>query len=81
MLRYTRALYDAGVRLLIGTDSPTVLGAAGFSLERELEIAQQGLGLDPYQVLKLATRNPGDFVGEAGAGRQSLRPGGGGPTG
>lgn len=64
VLRYTRAFYDAGVRLVIGTDSPTVLGAAGFSLRRELDIVQRELGLSPYQVLELATRNAGDFVEE-----------------
>lgn len=64
VLRYTRALYDGGVRLLIGTDSPTVLGAAGFSLHRELATVQDELGLSTYEVLQLATRNPGDFVEE-----------------
>ncbi len=64
VLRYTREFYDAGIRLLAGTDSPTVLGAAGFSLLRELDILQQQLNLSPYQVLELATGNPGDFVDE-----------------
>jgi imidazolonepropionase-like amidohydrolase len=64
VLLYTRALYDAGVRLLTGTDSPTVLGAAGFSLQRELELLHRELGLSPYQVLELATGNAGDFVHE-----------------
>lgn len=58
---YTRALYDAGVPLVAGTDAPTVLGVAGFSMHREMA-ALQGLGLSNFQVLETATRNPGAFI-------------------
>jgi hypothetical protein len=60
---YTRALYDAGVPLLAGTDAPTVFGVAGFSLLRELAELRDGLALTPSQVLAIATRNPGERIG------------------
>jgi len=59
--RYTREFHDAGIRLIAGTDSPTVLGAPGFSLHEELRVIAQ-LGLSNYEILKMATINPGEFV-------------------
>jgi hypothetical protein len=61
--RYTRDFYDAGIRLTLGTDSPTVLGAPGFSTHEEMRVLGQ-LGLSSFEVLTIATRNPGDFVAE-----------------
>lgn len=58
---YTAALHDAGVRLLAGSDSPTVLLMAGYTMRNEL-LALAGLGLDRFEALETATRNPGDFI-------------------
>ncbi|MCE7991571.1 MAG: amidohydrolase family protein [Roseivirga sp.] len=59
--RYTRAFYDAGIPLVIGTDSPTVLGVAGFSMHREFEVLSD-MGINNYEILKMATSNAGDFI-------------------
>jgi hypothetical protein len=58
---YTRAFHDAGIRLIAGTDSPTVLGAPGFSLHEEFRVISQ-LGLSNFEILKMATINPGEFI-------------------
>ncbi|MGH9499882.1 MAG: amidohydrolase family protein [Terriglobales bacterium] len=49
MLKMTKALYDAGIRIEAGTD-----GLAGFTLHRELELYVQS-GIPPAKVLQLAT--------------------------
>lgn len=60
--RYTRALADAGVPLLAGTDSPVVPGMVpGDSMHVELA-ALTGIGLSNYQALSAATRTPGEFI-------------------
>jgi len=56
-----RALRDGGVELLMGTDSPTVLGAAGFSAHDEL-LAMERAGLEPAEILEISTRNGGRFI-------------------
>jgi imidazolonepropionase-like amidohydrolase len=61
--RVLRALRDGGVPLLMGTDSPTVLGAAGFSAHDEL-LAMERAGLSPPEVLEISTRNGGIFIEE-----------------
>jgi len=49
MLKMTRALYDAGVPIVAGTDA-----LAGFTLPRELELYEQA-GIPSPKVLQLAT--------------------------
>jgi hypothetical protein len=49
MLRLVRALYDAGVPIVAGTD-----GMAGFALHRELELYVQA-GIPAPEVLRIAT--------------------------
>lgn len=49
MLRMTKAIYDAGIRIVAGTDA-----LAGFSLHRELELYAQA-GIPAAQVLQLDT--------------------------
>lgn len=56
-----RALYDAGVPLLAGTDAPFPVSVPGFSLHAEID-ALRGAGLSGYEALRTATRNPGRFV-------------------
>jgi len=56
----TRA--DDGVRLVAGTDAPTIAGLVpGFSLHQDLS-ALSAAGLTPYQVISTATRVPGEFI-------------------
>jgi len=68
--RFAKALANAGVPLLTGTDTPTLPGLVpGFSLLdnlRELERA----GLTPFQALSAATRNPGQMIARAKPGER-----------
>lgn len=49
MLKMTKTMYDAGIRIVAGTD-----GLAGFTLHRELELYAQA-GIPPAKVLQLDT--------------------------
>jgi len=60
--RLTKALQDAGVRLLVGTDTPAPCLVPGFSVRLELEDLVEA-GLTPYQALRAATANAGEFLG------------------
>jgi len=55
------ALFDAGVRLLAGTDTPLPVMYPGFSMHDEID-ELVAAGLSPLDALAAATRNPGDFV-------------------
>ncbi len=60
--RFTRAMSDAGVPLVTGTDAPSIAGLApGYSLHQDLRALQEA-GLTRYQALAAATRVPGEFV-------------------
>jgi imidazolonepropionase-like amidohydrolase len=56
-----KALHDAGVRLMVGTDTPLPMMAPGASMQQELDILKR-VGLSDYEVLVAATRHPGEFV-------------------
>lgn len=59
---FTKAMSDAGVPLIAGTDSPSVPGMIpGFSLHQDLHLLEQA-GLSRYQALAAATRTPGEFI-------------------
>ena len=60
--RLIKELYDAGVPLLLGTDSPQVFSVPGFSIHHEMEIMVES-GLTPYQVLHSGTRAVAAFYG------------------
>jgi len=63
--KFTKALADAGVPLIIGTDSPSIPGVVpGFSLHQDL-CALEAAGLSRYQILCAATRNAGELVAKA----------------
>ncbi|MBO9663988.1 amidohydrolase [Dokdonella sp.] len=63
--RFAKALADAGVPLLAGTDAPTIPGvASGFSLHEDLRALEQA-GLGRYRALATATRTPGEFIHRA----------------
>jgi imidazolonepropionase-like amidohydrolase len=59
--KLVRALHHAGARLLAGTDSYL----QGFALQLELEELAAS-GLEPWDVLMIATRNPALYFDEAG---------------
>lgn len=56
ILKIVKALHDAGVPLVIGTDSHFYFSFAGVSLHEEMELLRQA-GLTPYQALRIATVN------------------------
>ncbi|MGI8989568.1 MAG: amidohydrolase family protein [Bryobacteraceae bacterium] len=58
----TRALRDAGVPLLAGTDCLTTGIVPGFSMQDELNDLR-GAGLTPYEALRAATENAAEFLG------------------
>jgi cytosine/adenosine deaminase-related metal-dependent hydrolase len=61
--RFTQALQAAGVRLLAGSDAMNPACVPGFSLQVELELLVRA-GLSPYQALRAATANSGEFLGD-----------------
>lgn len=56
ILKIVKALHDAGVPLVIGTDSHFYFSFAGVSLHEEMDMLQEA-GLTPYQALRVATVN------------------------
>lgn len=63
--RFTKAMSDAGVDLIAGTDAPTIPGiASGYSLHDDLGALEQA-GLSRYRVLATATRTPGEMIRRA----------------
>ena len=71
VLQFTKRLHDGGVRLLMGSDSPTVLGVPGFSAAREVQ-SLVNAGIPLVEALARLTSKPADLLGIA-AGR--LEPG------
>lgn len=62
--RMTKALFDAGAKLLAGTDAGGGGGAPGTGLHDELaELV--AAGLSPYAALRTATVNAAEFLGKA----------------
>ena len=70
--RLIGALHDAGVPVLLGSDSPQVFNVPGFSIHRELE-AMVAAGLTPYEALATGTTAPAAFFGTAAWG--AIEPG------
>lgn len=64
MLKLTRALRDAGVPLLAGTDPFVPCVVPGFSMKDEFDQLYSA-GLTPYEVLLSATANGARFLQEA----------------
>lgn len=61
--RIVKALNDAGVGILMGTDSPQMFNVPGFSLHRELQVMREA-GLTPYEVLRSGSRNVARYAEE-----------------
>jgi tetratricopeptide (TPR) repeat protein len=55
-----KALFDAGVPLMVGTDAPDVGPMAGFGIHEELQELVND-GMTPYQVLRAATVVPSQY--------------------
>ena len=66
--RLVKALHDAGVPVLLGTDSPQVFSVPGFSIHREMQVMVDS-GLTPFQVLYGGTKAVADFLGAEDFGR------------
>jgi hypothetical protein len=60
-----KALHDAGVPILLGSDTPQVWNVPGFATHRELE-SLVAAGLTPYQALRTGTVNVAAFYKETG---------------
>jgi imidazolonepropionase-like amidohydrolase len=58
--RLVKAIYDAGGKIMAGSDTPEFLFLYGFSLHREIR-ALRDAGLSNYAALEAATRNPAEF--------------------
>lgn len=58
---YIKDFFDADIKLVLGTDSPTVLGAPGFSTHDELDSIKR-LGLSNFETLATSTKNSGEFI-------------------
>ncbi|HEX9564245.1 MAG TPA: amidohydrolase family protein [Gemmatimonadaceae bacterium] len=63
--RFIKALHDAGVLFLLGSDAPQWWNVPGFSAHRELG-ALVAAGLTPFQALRTGTVNVARFMGEEG---------------
>ncbi len=58
-----KALRDAGAPILAGTDTPNPFVVPGFSMHEELVLLVEA-GLTPYESLRAATANAGEWIGE-----------------
>jgi imidazolonepropionase-like amidohydrolase len=59
-----RAMHQAGVPFLAGTDTTNPYVFPGFSLHDELALLVSEGGLTPLEALQAATRNPARFLGQ-----------------
>ena len=57
-----KAIYDAGGKIMTGSDTPEFLWLYGFGMHHELK-ALKDAGLSNYAVLEAATKNPSMFFG------------------
>ena len=63
--RFIKALHDAGVPFLLGSDAPQLWNVPGFSAHRELG-SLVAAGLTPYQAIHTGTVAVAKFLGEEG---------------
>lgn len=57
-----KAIYDAGGRIMVGSDTPEFLWLYGFTEHREMKALAEA-GLPNYAVLAAATRNAHEYLG------------------
>ena len=60
-----KALYDADVLLVLGSDAPQIFNVPGFSIHHELE-AMKACGLTDFESIELGTRNAAVYFGQEG---------------
>lgn len=60
--KLTKAIHEAGGKVMTGTDSPEWLWLYGFTLHAEMQNLVAA-GLSNYAALEAATRNPAEFFG------------------
>ncbi len=58
-----KALHEAGVGMLLGSDAPQVFNVPGFSIQREMQ-SMADAGLSAYEILKSGTVNPAIYFGD-----------------
>jgi imidazolonepropionase-like amidohydrolase len=61
--RMTRALHEAGARVILGTDAGNPYVVPGFSLHDELRYLVQA-GFTPYEAIEAGTRNAAEALGK-----------------
>ncbi len=66
-----KALRDAGVRIVFGTDAPQVFNVPGFSIHREMAIMASA-GMTPFEILASGTRNAAEHFGSEGFGQVAV---------
>ena len=59
--RILKELSDAGVGILMGTDSPQMFNVPGFALHRELAVVAES-GMSNYEILRSGTASVGRYV-------------------
>lgn len=64
--RVTKALAEAGVEILVGTDTPNPMMVPGFSLVHEMQALERA-GLDRARILRAATLGAAEHLGVAAA--------------
>jgi hypothetical protein len=65
--RLLKALHDAGVPILLGSDAPQIFNVPGFSMHEELATLVAA-GLTPYEALRTGTVNVAEHLGAADRG-------------
>jgi imidazolonepropionase-like amidohydrolase len=63
--RIVKSLFDAGVPVMIGTDSPQTFNIPGFAMRHEMSYFKRA-GLNNWQVLRAATFVPAQFMARDG---------------
>ena len=61
--RILKDLSDAGVGILMGTDSPQMFNVPGFALHRELRVVAES-GMSNYEILRSGTASVGRYVAD-----------------
>jgi len=61
--KLTKALHDAGARIVLGTDARASFVVHGFSVHQELQNFVDA-GLTPYEAIKAGTRDAAECLGE-----------------
>lgn len=62
-LKLLKALSDAGVPILMGTDAPQLYSVPGFSIHRELPFMSRA-GMSTYEILKSGTLAVGEYFSD-----------------